>query len=80
MGLNLMVLKDWVAIGMSNPAGRIATMYSLRKRGSSHTHSTLTEEATMLLKVRRIVTLLHDPCAVRIPRHRDHRPQKSSHL
>jgi hypothetical protein len=36
------VLKDWVAIGMSNRAGRIATMYSLRKRGSSHTHSTLT--------------------------------------
>jgi hypothetical protein len=31
-------------------------MYSLRKRGSSHTHSTLTEEATMMLKVRRIVT------------------------
>jgi hypothetical protein len=31
-------------------------MYSLRRRGSSHTHSTLTEEATMMLKVRRIVT------------------------
>jgi hypothetical protein len=31
-------------------------MYSLHKRGSSHTHSTLTEEATMMLKVRGIVT------------------------
>jgi quercetin dioxygenase-like cupin family protein len=31
-------------------------MYSLRKRGSSHTHSTLTEEATMMSKVRRIIT------------------------
>jgi hypothetical protein len=31
-------------------------MYPLRKRGSSHTHSTLTEEATLMLKVRRIVT------------------------
>jgi hypothetical protein len=32
-----------------------ATTCSLCKRGSSYTHSTLTEEATMMLKVRRIV-------------------------
>jgi hypothetical protein len=34
----IVVLKDWFAMGMSNRAGRIATMYSLRKR-DRRTHS-----------------------------------------